>query len=424
MEKSAASAVNPGNASSPAERKEAETATLFAQQPILDTQQRVVAYELLFRGDFDAVDGYSASARVFLNAFDEDRFRGGDKSTPMFVNFTEDLLFNLPPFDPDSFVIELLETIEPTTAVVQQVQLLKQSGYRIALDDFVYSDAMIPLLKIADIVKVDVMDTDMAEVKALVPLLRSYNVTLLAEKVEDHETFDQCRALGFDWYQGYFFARPKQVQGKAIGPNKNAVLSMVAALQQPDLDPAALETIIESDSGLIYKVLRLCNSAAMRRSVHIDSVKKAISMLGLHKLQNFATLMALAELNEKPHELQIYTTYRGLLCERIGALLGSEFSEDVFQTVGILSCCDAYFDDTLDNLIPRLPLSEAVQDALLHHSGELGVVLRAAGALQEGRWDEIDWAALEFIGLEKNAVMNVFTETSSWAANSADVEIW
>jgi EAL and modified HD-GYP domain-containing signal transduction protein len=257
-----------------------------------------------------------------------------------------------------------------------------------------------------------------------VPVLRGYNVTLLAEKVEDHEIFDQCRALGFDWYQGYFFARPKQVHGRAIGPNKLAVLSMVAALQQPDLDPTALETIIESDSGLIYKVLRLCNSAAMRRSVRIDSVKKAISMLGLHKLQNFATLMALAELSEKPHELQIYTTYRGLLCARIGALIGSEYSEDVFQTVGILSCCDAYFDDTLAVLIPKLPLSDAVQDALLHQSGELGVVLRAASALQEGRWDELDWAALEFIGLNKTGIMNVFAETSSWAASNTEIEIW
>ncbi len=162
----------------------------------------------------------------------------------------------------------------------------------------------------------------------------------------------------------------------------------------------------------------------MRRSVHIDSVKKAISMLGLHKLQNFATLMALAELNEKPHELQIYTTYRGLLCERIGALVESEHSDDVYQTVGILSCCDAYFDDTLDNLIPKLPLSEAVQDALLHKSGELGVVLSCARNLQEGRWRELDWAALEYVGLDEDDIMSVFKETSSWAASNSEVEIW
>ena len=423
MEKSAAPLVQPGKASNQAKTESSEPATLFAQQPILDEKQRVVAYELLFRGDFDLVDGYSASARVLLNAFDEDRFRSSDRSTPMFVNFTEDLLFNMPPFDPDSFVIELLETINPTPEVVKQVQLLKQAGYRIALDDFVYSDAMIPLLEIADIVKVDVMDTDMDKVKSLVPVLRGYNVTLLAEKVEDHETFEQCRALGFDWYQGYFFARPKQVQGKAIGPNKTAVLSMVAALQQPDLTPSALATIIESDSRLIYKVLRLCNSARMRRLVQIDSVNKAISMLGLHRLQNFATLMALAELSEKPHELQVYTTYRGLLCARIGALIRSEYCKDVFQTVGILSCCDAYFDDTLAILIPKLPLSDAVQDALLHRSGELGVVLSAASALQEGRWEDLDWAALEFIGLNKKAIMNAFNETSSWAGSDTEGEI-
>ncbi len=397
---------------------------LYAQQPILDVRQNVVAYELLFRGDFDKVDGYSASARVFLNAFDAGSLRGGHNTTPMFINFTADLLFQMPPFDPDSFVIELLETIAPTTEVVQQVQLLKRSGYKIALDDFVYSEPMIPLLHCADIVKVDVMDTDPDEVARLVPILRQYNVTLLAEKVEDHEMFEHCRRLGFEWYQGYFFARPKHIEGKAIGPNKSAVLSMLSAIQQPDLDTAALEAIIASDSGLTYKVLRLSNSAAMRRAVSIDTVSKAVGMIGLHKLQNFATLMALSELGQKPRELQVYTTYRGLLCERIGSLLDTEHSPEVFRTVGILSCCDAYFDATLADLVPKLPLSSDVSDAILDHRGELGIVLRASAALQEGRWQDVDWPTLQLIGLEEDAVVAVLQETASWADSNTDVELW
>lgn len=398
--------------------------TLFAQQPILDLDLNVVAYELLFRGDFSEVDGYTASARVFLNAFDEGRFRQGPENVPMFVNFTEDLLFNLPPFDADSFVIEVLETIDPTPEVVAQIRRLRELGYRIALDDFVYSDAMIPLLECADIVKVDVMDTPSDSLAALVGTLRQYDLILLAEKVEDYEAFEQCKALGFEWYQGYFFARPKPVQGKVVGPNRSAVLTMVAALNEPDLDVAALEAIISSDSGLAYKTLRLANSAATRRVVPVDTVHKAISMLGLRNIQNFGTLMALADLDMKPHELQVYTTQRGLLCERIGRLLQSKHPAEVFQTAGILSCCDAYFDDSLENLIPNLPLSEEVHDALLEHSGEIGIVLQAVSCIQEERWSDVDWATLELIGLEEQSILEVVRETSSWAASNSEVEIW
>lgn len=397
---------------------------LFAQQPILDIDQQLVAYELLFRGDFDQVDGYSASARVFLNAFDQGHFRSGPEAVPMFVNFTEDLLFNLPPFDTDSFVIELLETIEPTPEVVAQVRMLKEHGYQLALDDFVYSEAQIPLLQCADIVKVDVMETSAQEVEQLVLILREYGVTLLAEKVEDHETFERCKALGFEWYQGYFFARPKLVEGKVMGPNKSAVLSMVTALQQPDLDMAALERIISSDTGLTYKVLRLSNNAAIRRAVPIDTVAKAVSMLGLRRLQNFATLMALSELPQKPPELQSYTAYRGMLCERIGALLPTEYPAELFQLVGILSCCDAYFDQALSDLITNLPLSDDVVDALLAHTGHLGAVLHAAIALQEGRWQQVDWPALELVGVRESAVLEVVREVTAWASGVSGDEVW
>lgn len=384
---------------------------LFAQQPILDIDLHTVGYELLFRGDFDAVGGYSASARVLLNAFDQGHFRAGRQAVPLFVNFTEDLLFHMPPFDTDSFVIELLETIEPTAAVVEQVRLLKQQGYRIALDDFVYSPAQLPLLECADIVKLDVMTTSAAELATLVPMLRRHDVTLLAEKVENHATFERCKALGFEWYQGYFFARPKLVEGRLVSQNKAAVLAMVAALQQPDLDMSTLEQVISSDTGLTYKVLRLSNSAAVRRAVPIDTVAKAVSMLGLRTLQNFATLMALSELGTKPPELQSYTSYRGALCERIGALLPAEHVPGLFQTVGILSCCDAYFDETLNKLIPNLPVSDAVRDALLQFSGDLGVVLQATIALQEARWSAIDWEALAACGVERRAVMDAVRES-------------
>ncbi|MFK7914966.1 MAG: EAL and HDOD domain-containing protein [Pseudomonadales bacterium] len=401
--------INPHATVAPKVLPRAEQA-LFAQQPILDGDLNLVAYELLFRGDFDQVDGYSATARVFLNAFDKGHFLADGAFVPLFVNFTEDLLFQLPPFDTDSFVIELLETIEPTEQVVEQVRLLKQHGYRIALDDFVYSDAHIPLLECADIVKIDVMETDSAEVARLVAVLEPYNVTLLAEKVEDHATFERCKELGFEWYQGYFFARPKLIEGHTTGPNKAVVLQMVAALQQPDLDMETLEQIISSDTGLAYKVLRLSNSAAVRRAVPIDTIGKAVSMLGLRTLQNFSTLMALSELSEKPPELQKYTTRRGQLCERIGALLPTEYPSALFQSVGILSCCDAYFDDELGSLIANLPLSDSLRAALLDHDGELGLVLQSVIELQEGRWQNVDWSELAAAGVPRTAVLAIMSE--------------
>lgn len=397
---------------------------LFAQQPILNLQQEVVAYELLFRGDFQRTGGHEASAQVLVNAFDKGLFKGDTHGTPMFINFTEELLFQVPPFDPNSIVIELLEDIEPTAAVVAQGKALRELGYRLALDDFVYSEAMIPLLKLAQIVKVDVMDTPKDELPALVERLRPYGVLLLAEKVEDYDTFYHCRSLGFEWFQGYFFARPNLIEGRTVGPNRSALLSMVCALQQPDLDHATLNSIITSDPGLTYKVLRLANSAAIRRAVPIDTIARATIMLGLRRLQNFGTLLALGQLEEKPGELQIYTQHRGLLCEGLGSQISEPLDPALFQSAGILSCCDAYFDQPLENLLDSLPLSADLSSAIRTFEGPLGIILEATIALQEGRFDSVRWDRLASLGLDQSHVATVMQATTSWLESTTEVELW
>lgn len=405
------------------EAHDSEPAILFAKQPILDADLNLAAYELLFRGDFDAVSGEEATATVFFNAFTINQFLNSE-SIPFFVNFTKDLLFQVPPFSKDSFVVELLEDVEPTAAVVSQVELLKSQGYTIALDDYIDSDAMIPLLYLADIVKIDLMATTLEEIATLAPKLRRYDVKLLAEKVETHEEYEYCKNLNFEYYQGYFFARPAMVPGKVVGPNVTAVLTMIAALQDPDIDHETLESIILSDSGLTYKILKLANSAELRRAESIDSIRHAIAMLGFRRVSNFASLMALSNLGNKPAELQVYAKFRSLLCERLGEAAQSDAGANVFETVGLLSCCPAYFDLELPELVDSLPLSAEVKDALLSRSGELGLVLDTAQQLQEATWDDINWTGLDAIGLSKTVVTEIYRETSAWDNSSRDVEIW
>lgn len=405
------------------EAGQGETNILFAKQPILDADLNLAAYELLFRGDFDAVSGEEATATVFFNAFTINQFLNSEK-IPFFVNFTKDLLFQVPPFSKDSFVVELLEDVEPTAAVVSQVELLKSQGYTIALDDYIDSDAMIPLLYLADIVKIDLMATSLEEIAVLAPKLRQYDVKLLAEKVETHDEYEYCKNLNFEYYQGYFFARPAMVPGKVVGPNVTAVLTMIAALQDPDIDHETLETIILSDSGLTYKILKLANSAELRRAQSIDSIRHAIAMLGFRRVSNFASLMVLSNLGNKPAELQVYAKFRSLLCQRLGEATNSDNPAHVFETVGLLSSCPAYFDTKIDDLVPSLPLSDEVKDALVNRSGDLGLVLETAQKLQEATWDDIQWAALEAIGLHKTAVAEIYRETSAWDNSSRDVEIW
>ncbi|MEM6707992.1 MAG: HDOD domain-containing protein [Pseudomonadota bacterium] len=386
-----------------------DVAVLYAQQPIFDTNLNVAASELLFRGDFATTSGEAATATVLCNALDQDCF-SENAEQPIFINFTAELLANPPPLRRSALVIEVLETIEPTPDVLLQVGRLKAEGYQIALDDLTSIDGMEPLLALADVVKVEVLALAESELRALAAALKPFDVRLLAEKVETHECYELCVSLGFELFQGYFFARPQLVEGRRMGPSRSAVLELLAALQAPDLDATRLERLVLQDSGLTLKVLQLVNSAENRRAATIETVRHAINMLGLDKIRTFASLLALSGLKDRPLELQRYAASLTELCRRLGTLLPQDDSAAVLQTTGMLSTCPAYFDMAMQDLVPSLPISAEVRQALVAGEGPVGMVLNTARSLLQGRHDQIDWVTLETLGLDRQDVVRIANE--------------
>jgi EAL and modified HD-GYP domain-containing signal transduction protein len=193
---------------------------LMARQPIFDSQQKVVAYELLYRTE-DAQEhalfsGSEATSEVLLNAFTSISDSGEQKRVPAFINLPRDLLVgkNLPEFSKKHIVLEILEDIEPDQEVIDAVKALHAEGYRMALDDFVYSPKFDEILKYCKIVKVDVMEHSSEELSKQVEHLKKQKVTLLAEKIENYEKLEECVDLGFKLFQGHFLSKPKLIKGK------------------------------------------------------------------------------------------------------------------------------------------------------------------------------------------------------------------
>ena len=120
----------------------------------------------------------------------------------------------------------------------------KEDGYTIALDDYIFTDDKTPMFDIIDIIKIDLLECDRDKLADEVSRLKSYNVKLLAEKVETQEEFEMCRQLGFDYYQGYFFSKPNIVSGQSLKANRVSLMKMLAMLQDPDCDIKDLENQI------------------------------------------------------------------------------------------------------------------------------------------------------------------------------------
>lgn len=401
-----------------------DTRVLYARQPIYDRTLELAGFELLFRGGeaVNAVpaqfDGNVATSQVLINAFTESDIDTVCSHKPAYVNFTADALDTGVPFSPHKLVIEVLETVTPTAAVIAAVKRLHEAGYRIALDDYAQRDAAHPLLAYADIVKLEYPQFAPTELTAAVAALKRARpgVTVLAEKIETRQDFETCRAAGCDLFQGYFLARPEPVRGRAIPVDRLNVMRLLAILNDPEVDIDEITNVISRAPFLGVRLLKLVNSAFYCRE--ISSLRWAIMTLGMTRIRAYASLLALSQLHDKPHALQQIAATRGFVCQLLSESL-PDGPERGF-TVGLFSCLDAFFDRSLADIIASVPLSKHITQALLTYKGALGTILHSVIHHEQGRLDCIRWEELAGLGLGPEHLMAAFEQGIS-LANKAPV---
>ena len=387
---------------------------LVGRQAIFDRQMEIFGYELLYRdgtgNSANILDGDEATAKVMVNTFLElgiDQIAGNAQA---FLNLTANFFLSrhyevLPT---KNVILEVLETIDPTPLVLEALIQARKNGYKIALDDFILRESHRVLMEHADLVKVDVLALTQEELKEQVAMFRDYPVRLLAEKVEDREMYEQCLALGFDYFQGYFFCKPQVLEGVRLSSNRMAVVLLLAKLQDPLIDLQDLNDLVKNDVALSVKLLRYVNSASVGLPRSVDSIFQAIGLVGTERMRQWASLLVLAQTGDKPTELMRLALIRAHMCESLCPLYGVAPGQGF--TVGLFSVLDAYFDCEMKQLVADLPLASEILDALLKREGMLGTILEGVLAYEQGDWDH---QAIKSV--EADTVNSAYWSSVEWA---------
>src|SRR5436190_6421410 len=270
----------------------------LARQPIVDRRRQVHAFEVLFRktASADRCDdgGDQATAGVILRALMGLGIQRITEGRLAFINVTERLLdvdgleFILPP---ETVVLEVLETIEPSARLVRRLQALREAGFRIALDDFEHSPEFAPLLEVADYVKIDVKALSESELRRHAKLKESHPASFLAEKVETYDDFRRCLDLGFDLFQGWFFCKPETLGGSQAHANRLTAIQIIARLHQPDVPINEVTQLVSLDPALSYCVMRVANSTLYTRPVEVKSIHDGVTRLGVAGLRRWISVM-------------------------------------------------------------------------------------------------------------------------------------
>jgi EAL and modified HD-GYP domain-containing signal transduction protein len=364
----------------------------LARQPILNREQDLVAYELLFRsaasGPANVTDDLAATASVIAHA-SELGMENVIGTSLGYINVDASVLMSdFVQFLPrEKVVLEILETVEVTDSIVARVTELVRAGYRFALDDVIAeSDGMQRLLPLVDIVKVEINDMAFDKLSRLSDKIKTARKKLLAEKVESIEQFQQCLALGFDYFQGYYFAHPVVLSGKKLSPSQVTIVQLMSQIVA-DADDADIERSIKQDPSLGLTLLRLVNTPAAGVLQRIDSIGQALLVLGRRQLQRWLQILLYTETG-KPRAaaspLLTLAATRGRLLELMAAKIqpGNRNMADIAFTVGIMSLMDALFGLPMERILTELSVADEVRDALLSRKGVYGDMLKLAESVE------------------------------------------
>ena len=394
---------------------------VVARQPIYTADREVAGYELLFRSvatDQSAgdLDGDLMTSTVLFSSLSIglERLAGGKM---LFCNADRAVLTGKMPMllPPEQTIIEVLESIEIDDEVLAGCRRLAGLGYRLALDDFVWFDGAEQLLELASIVKLDLLKTPVDELAALAARCRAFDVQLLAEKIETDEAFETCLKLGFDLFQGYALARPRNVRGRTLEASRLGPIRLATSLLMSDFDVDELEEILRTEPGMTYQLLQMAaigSQAGLRRNVR--SLRDALVLVGSVRVQSWIAFLMLRKHNDVSVDALVTALSRARMCELL-CREAAPGQATLGYTAGMLSAFELLIGLPSEQLFPDLPLSPELREAAFGESGPVADVVRDVVDYQAGRTSEQRRSGLANSEVDRASMASIL-----WALDAVD----
>lgn len=383
-----------------------ENNVLLARQTIFNQDNEAYGFELLYRGkQFDVTkldDGFGSTGELLNNIFtcvvEENIARG----KPLFINVDQHFIES-PSFFPsqsDNIILEILESVPATPEILKKIKELRHIGFEFALDDYIFEEERKPFLPFVSIIKIDLLGCSFEKIKQGLPALKQYPVTLLAEKVEDLAMYDQCKALGFSLFQGYYLEKPKLVHGVKVSANKQVTLKLLCELTKPDIKIDEVAEIIACDPRLALKMMLLVNSSIFSFVRKIHDVKEAIVMMGIDAVKRWAMILLLVSESESPIEIFRVLLTRAKTLELFAANACPENQSDFFM-LGLFSGLDAVLGISMEKMTQVISLSDELASALNDKIGTMGHLLQTLKQIESYKIDAEQYNRNEFSSLNK-----------------------
>lgn len=393
-----------------------------ARQAILDGRGKPLGYELLFRTSlenrFPQMEAELATRRLMAEQFLSQKIEDLVGESLCFINFPDSLLREgmTDTFQPRQLVIEILEDATPDQALLNSVKMLKQSGFSMALDDYVPNKEWEKFFPFIDFIKLDLRQISIADCSCLIKRCQAYpHLRFIAEKVETQQEFNAAQEAGFEFFQGYYFQQPQVISRRILTTDEMTAFELLSALNDKEIDYNKLTVLFSRDLSLSYYLLRYVNSLHIGyRQQNIDNLRNAIVFLGHQQLKRFTALMMTAYISKNKNiELYNLSMIRARWCELLAEKVCPGLQEEAF-ICGLFSLLDALLERPMANILPHLSVSHPVQQALLEQKGQLGFLMGVMQDHEQANWPVLQ-QRLEFVNISEEDSSRFYEQAILWS---------
>ena len=398
---------------------------LLGRQPIMNKEEKIFAYELLFRSEESSqqahvIDGSLSTARVIvstLSGIGAHEVLGEHQGV---INVEYDLLMSdaLAILPCGKIILELHQNLPVTGDVIARCRKLKDSGFVLALDNQTFRQENKALYESIDIIGIDLRQTSSDRLRADIGQYRQFPVKILAQKVETRTEFNECQSLGVDYFQGFYFAKPTIIQKNKINEITGSLLRIVHQIIN-DADIEVIVRIVKESPGLTYKLLLLANSVTVGSRREIDSVRHAVSLLGRDQIRRWAQLELFASGNSQELESPLVdmalvrASFMEYLTKCHPLLRGFRDAADRAFLTGTLSMMESIYNVHIEDIIKSVELADDVKIALLRRAGLFGEMLTFVEALEQLDFDK-SWALLSKMKISHVQMLDAQRKSFLW----------
>ncbi|PAQ14012.1 hypothetical protein CD798_12735 [Bacillaceae bacterium SAOS 7] len=393
-----------------------------ARQPIFNTEEETVAYELLYRNQkgqafADITNGDQATLELLKNSLLNIGIDRLSEGKMLFINFTENLLLLDPPafLEKHKIVIEILEDVESSEKLIQSCQKLRKKGYTLALDDYVLHKKNKQLVPLANIIKVDFLQTPKHERQRMMRELQTYNIRWLAEKVETREQFQQAIEEGFSLFQGFFFSKPALLSGDSIPEFYNNYAMILNEMTAPSPNILKVARLIEGNLSLSYQLLKLLNKTAFIQREKVKTIHQAIMLIGLDELKKWITFIMM-NTNKRTCSEEVMRTslVRAKTLDQLARHYFPDQLASQFFLLGMFSMIDALLGKPMESILAELPIDLEIKEALLLKESPFSNALLLIKSIETANWllasnfcSQLQW--------EEDVLFNCYNKAIRWS---------